>query len=322
MLGHNGNNHTGSDAPLVSIAMAVYNGSRFLEQQIQSILELNYKHWELVAIDDASTDGSFDLLERYARTDPRIKIRRNATRKGIVGNFLEALRLSGGDLVCFADQDDVWLANKLDVLVALISECPENMMAYSDLEVCDQSLRRIHASFWKVSGIRPRSGVLREFALLRNIIPGCCMMFRKEVKEILMRMLPESSFIHDHLAFILASFLGRVVFSRERLVKYRQHALNNIGAFYPSVADFDRSSAQLRREIAFLKPVLSADLSSLEKFLQPGGQRNFFIRLTFIRFYLWLRKDTFMAKCLGFLECVAPGLYRQCRRGFHAPRSV
>ena len=308
--------------PLVSIVMAVYSGSRYLEAQIRSISEQSYKHWELIAVDDVSTDDSMQILERLASTDSRIKVYRNKVNAGIAGNFVNAMRYETGELICFADQDDVWQANKLDVLVALISANPKNTLVYSDLEVCDRDLRRMHGSFWKVSGIRPRSGVLREFALLRNIIPGCCMMFRKEIKDILVEMLPKSSFIHDHLAFILASYRGRVAYSRQRLVKYRQHALNKIGAFYLSVADFGRFSGQLRREITLLKPVLPADLSALERFLNAEDRKKLVSRLAFVRFYLWLRKDTFFCKCLGLFECLAPGFYQYCRRGFHAYRTV
>ncbi len=248
--------------PLVSIAMAVYNGSKYLEAQIDSILKQCYTSFELVAVDDVSIDDSFQILERLARVDPRIKVHKNTVNAGIAGNFLNALRFSRGELICFADQDDAWRADKLEILVSLISDTPQNMLAYSDLEICDSDLRVMHSSFWKVSGIKPRSGIWGEFAFLRNIIPGCSMMFRKEIRDLLMEMLPKSSFIHDHLAFVLASSFGRVVYSREPLVKYRQHSRNNIGAFYPSVADFDRFSEQLRREIALLKPFLPLDLSA------------------------------------------------------------
>jgi glycosyltransferase involved in cell wall biosynthesis len=308
--------------PLISMVMAVYNGSRFLEAQVHSILKQSYKNFELVVVDDVSSDDSFDILTRLARSEPRIKLHKNVANVGIVGNFLNALRYSCGELVCFADQDDIWREDKLEILSALILKSPENMLAYSDLEICDSNLKTIHPSFWKVSGIRPRSGVLGEFAFFRNIAPGCSMMFRNEIRDVLLQTLPKSSFIHDHLAFVLASLRGRVVYSRQRLVKYRQHAMNNIGAFYPSVTDFERFSEQLRREIMLLKPALTTDLSDLERFLSVRGREKIFPRLTFLRFYLWLRIDSFFSKCLGLFECLTPSFYQQCRRGFHAYRAV
>jgi len=308
--------------PLVSVVMAVYNGQDHLDSQINSILKQSYRNIELVISDDCSTDRSAEIVNAFASKDPRIKVYRNATNVGIAGNFLRALRHSGGELICFSDQDDVWRTDKLEILASLVLRTPQNMLAYSDLEVCDAVLRRMHPSFWKVSGIRPRSGRLGEFAFFRNIMPGCSMMFRKEVKDTLLEMLSKSSFIHDHLAFIVASSRGRVVFSREPLVKYRQHSRNNIGAFYPSISDFTRFSEQLRREISLLKPLLPLDLSAMELFLDTEDRKKMISRMRFLRFYLWMRKDSFLSQCLGLFECMAPGLYQQCRKGFHAHRTL
>ncbi|HNX68442.1 MAG TPA: glycosyltransferase family 2 protein [Candidatus Omnitrophota bacterium] len=301
-------------APLISIAMAVYNGSRFLEEQLQSILGQDHVSWELVAVDDASTDGSFELLQKFAATDPRIKVRRNEIKKGIVGNFLQALSLCQGELICYADQDDVWMSKKLSVLAALM-RAPNVMLAYSDLEVCDSNLRTLHASFWRMAGIRPRrGGPWGEFALLRNIIPGCCMMFRKEIRDLLIKLLPHSTFIHDHMAFVLAATRGKIDFSNQRLVRYRQHAANNIGAFYPSFADFERAASQLKNELALLKPCLGADFPRVEQFFTSIEKKSFLKRLSLLRVYLWLRKDTLFDKCLGLAECFFPDLYQWCRR--------
>ena len=307
---------------LISIVMAVYNGEKYLPEQIRSILNQTYRNIELIITDDASPDGSLRIALEFARKDPRITVRQNAKNLGIVRNFLSTLALTRGELICFSDQDDVWRADKLATLASLILKSPKRMLAYSDLEICDADLRRIHSSFWKTSGIRPRNGVLGEFAFLRNIMPGCSMMFRKEIKDILIEMYPKSSFMHDHLAFVLASSRGRVVYSREPLVKYRQHSQNNIGAFYPSVADFNRFSEQLQREIALLKPVLPVDLTALERFLNANDRKKLSHRLAFLRFYLWLRKDSLFSKCLGLFECLAPKFYQQCCRGFHAHRAM
>lgn len=308
--------------PLISVVMAVYNGARYLPAQMESILCQNYDQLELIVVDDASTDESVFILKKYASKDNRIKIYQNAKNVGIVNNFLNALCYSSGELICFADQDDVWRLDKLEILSSLLSRDPAAMLAYSDLEVCDEHLQRIHPSFWKISGIRPRSGRLREFALFRNIMPGCSMMFRREIKNLVLEVLPQSSFIHDHLTFVLASSRGNVVYSPEPLVKYRQHLGNNIGAFYPSVADSSRFCEQLNREVALLKPLLPMDVTCLEHFLSADAKKHFISRLRFLRFYLWLRRDSFFSKCLGFFECLVPELYHLCKRGFHARHAV
>lgn len=306
--------------PLVSIVLAVYNGSRYLETQIRSILNQSYENIELVIVDDGSSDDSFRIVERLAQAESRLKIHRNPRNVGFVKNFLGALRFAMGELVCFSDQDDVWRKDKVEILSSLILRDCRNMFAYSDMEICDEELRTIFPSFWKASGIWPRGGMLRELALLRNIAPGCSMMFRKEVRDLLLRVPPNCSFLHDHLAFIFAASSGKIVYTLEKLVKYRQHAANNIGAFYPSVTDKQRFHEQLKKEIGLLRPLLPANIIRLERFLESDAVANIFSRASFIRYYLFLRCDTLASKGLGILECFFPNLYQLLRRGFRTNR--
>ena len=200
---------------LISIVMAVYNGQAYLEPQIRSILGQSYQNMELIISDDASSDGSLRIAEEFSLKDSRIKILKSATNLGIKKNFLKALALTRGELICFADQDDVWRIDKLNILAGKIAEDAGIMLAYSDLQICDESLKVTHKSFWKAAQIQPRSGRVRELALLRNIMPGCSMMFRREVRDLLIAVPGESSLMHDHLAFIVASSLGKIAYSKK-----------------------------------------------------------------------------------------------------------
>lgn len=308
--------------PLISIVMAVYQGEKYLEAQIRSILEQTYPNIEVVIVDDGSTDSSPRIVEGFSRKDSRVKTHRNPKNLGLIKNFITSLRFAQGELICYSDQDDVWRKDKIGILSSLISKNARNMLAYSDMEICDADLKTTFPSFWKASGVRPRRGALQELALLRNLMPGCSMMFRAKVKECLLRVPPECSFMHDHLAFVLAASLGEIDYSREKLVKYRQHTGNNIGAFYPSVTDKTRFREQLRKEIRLLSPLLSADRRGLERFLDREDGSNIILRMSFIRYYLFLRPDTFTSKCLGFFECLFPDLYRRVQRGFHANKPL
>jgi glycosyltransferase involved in cell wall biosynthesis len=302
--------------------MAVHNGEKYLPEQIQSILDQTYQNIELIISDDASSDGSLRIANEFARRDIRIVVRQNSKTLGIQKNFLSALALAHGELVCFSDQDDLWQKNKIELLVSLIRKNPGNMLAYSDLEVCDEALITTHKSFWKVSRIKPRSGIIRELALLRNIVPGCSMLFRKEIRDRLVAVPAECSLMHDHLAFIFASSLGRIVYSKGALLKYRQHSQNTIGAFHPSVWNRKLFQEQLSREIKVLRPMLSIDLRGFECFLNVQSQTKFFSRFRFIRYSLFLRPDTLLDKLLGIFECFSPTFYQLLRRGFRADQSM
>ena len=156
-------------AEIVSIILPVYNGQRYLKEQIESILEQTYRNLEIIIIDDNSQDKSLSIGNRLAEKDSRIKIHRKERNLGVVPNFLKGASFAKGEFVCFCDQDDYWRGDKVEILKDLLGKDADSMLAYSDLEICDDRLKPIMPSFWKSSGLMPRKGYLRELCFLKNI---------------------------------------------------------------------------------------------------------------------------------------------------------
>jgi len=103
-----------SGDPRVSVAMATYNGARFIAEQLESLSRQTLPPCELVIGDDGSTDDTLNIVEAFARTAPfPVRIHRNPQRMGHADNFLHTATLCSGDLIAFCDQDDVWLETKL-----------------------------------------------------------------------------------------------------------------------------------------------------------------------------------------------------------------
>ena len=304
---------------LVAVVLAVYNGERYLKEQLDSLLEQTYTNIEVIVIDDDSRDGSFEIAQSVAEADKRIKVYKNQKNIGLIGNFLKGLSYAKGEFVCFCDQDDYWRPDKVEILKGLLEEREINMLSYSDIEICDEKLNLIYPSFWRQAGIGPVNGRLGELSFLKNIAPGCSVMFRKKVKDILVKIATDAPFMHDHLAVIIASGLGRLVYSKEKLVKYRQHPGNNIGAFYNSLINKERIARELKEKLTycFNNPVLK-DLpfrwKRLQGFYASHEKGGLFIRLGFLKYYLFLRNATFWDKALGFIECALPDLYYWLRR--------
>ena len=98
---------------LVSIVTPVYNAERFIEQTIQSVLAQTYTDWELLLIDDCSTDDSGKIIQRYAQQDERIKYHRLQENSGAAVARNTAIGLAQGEYLAFLDSDDLWVANKL-----------------------------------------------------------------------------------------------------------------------------------------------------------------------------------------------------------------
>ncbi len=104
-----------TNQPLVSIIVPVYNSEEFIAETIESVIKQTYQNWELIIVDDKSTDNSIRIAKCYAKKDTRIKVFElevNSGRPAIARNY--GLKQSCGEYIAFLDSDDVWLPSKLD----------------------------------------------------------------------------------------------------------------------------------------------------------------------------------------------------------------
>ena len=107
--------------PLVSVVIATYNGERFIGKQLDSILAQTYPNIEVIIVDDCSSDNTVNLLQQYAAIHQNIFIYQNDKNLGYVKNFEKGMLLSKGDFIAPSDQDDIWLPQKIQVLMNAIS---------------------------------------------------------------------------------------------------------------------------------------------------------------------------------------------------------
>jgi glycosyltransferase involved in cell wall biosynthesis len=314
--------------PLVSIALALYNGSRYFEEQMRSLLAQTYAPIEVVVVDDGSKDKSYEIAQGYAAQDSRVRVFRNENNLGLVHNFLKATGLCRGSYVCFSDQDDVWAPHKVDTLVRVMKGHPDNALVYSDLELAGARPR----SFWAASGIRPRRGRMSGEILLRNLSPGCAMMFTRRVVDLIAQAYLDPSlraansadrlddviFMHDHLALTLAAAVGRIDYTAERLMTYRQHEGNSIGAFYPGMRGRERAIEGLRKKVHFLRAWPEAgrglDLGRVEAFVQAAARPAFPSTLLWFGYYSRMRKDSLTEQVRALAECLFPVSYARWRQ--------
>jgi glycosyltransferase involved in cell wall biosynthesis len=198
------------------VALATYNGERHLAEQLASLRAQTWSPFEIVAIDDASTDGTWALLQEAAQEDPRLRIERNERNLGSAATFERAMSMCLGDYIAPCDQDDVWHADKLQTLYAAIDG---HTLAYADSALIDDSGAPLDLRLSDRFGMAQGSDPLA-FALW-NSVSGHAMLFRR---ELLRDALPlRGSRFHDWwLAFVAAS-TGSIVYVPRLLVDYRQH---------------------------------------------------------------------------------------------------
>lgn len=256
--------------PLISIALCTYNGERFLQQQLDSLLAQDYPRLELIAVDDASTDGTARILLDLAARDGRVKAYVNPANLGFARNFERALTLCAGDWIAPCHQDDLWHPQKLSRLM--------NARGQADLVYCDSELidendsslgQRVSERFHFYAGSDPRA-----FTFI-NCISGHAMLFSR---ELLNRALPlPAAVYHDWwLAFVAANGRG-IACLPEALVQFRQHG-SNVSNFTGQQAKAKPAALQkFQRETLALKAL--ADFN--------GTHRQFFQQVV----EYWLRRQ-------------------------------
>jgi len=209
---------------LVSIAMATYNGSEYLKEQLDSILNQTYANIEVIICDDCSTDNTFQILQDYAKKDSRIKLFKNDKNLGYVKNFEKAISLSKGDYIALSDQDDVWMKDKIEIL---LKEIKKYDLIHSDACLINEKNAIISESFSKFSNkmIKPLSII---DITLNGCVTGCTCMFTKKLKQYVLPF-PDRLYMHDKWLGINAYYLGSIKYLDLPLIKYRQHSNNQIG---------------------------------------------------------------------------------------------
>jgi len=111
-----------SKEPKVSIIMPAYNAGLYIEQSILSVLNQTYKNFELIVVNDFSTDTTLKIIQKYNLIDNRIILINNSENLGVVDSRNKAIDLATGTYIAFLDSDDIWLPFKLEKQIAFMSE--------------------------------------------------------------------------------------------------------------------------------------------------------------------------------------------------------
>jgi glycosyltransferase involved in cell wall biosynthesis len=216
--------------PLVSVALATYNGEAFLEEQLESILNQDYQPMEILVSDDFSTDRTPFILQRYAEVG-KIKYFRNVRNLGYVKNFEKVISYCSGQYIALADQDDIWNRTKISRLVQSIGG---NLLIHSDAVLIDQNGLEIAKSFSEFSKKMSMPQSLTE-VLINGSVTGCTSLFKRElVDEVL--PFPDRLYVHDKWIGVIAFLKNGFTYLHEPLTSYRQHLNNSIGVAQTSIS--------------------------------------------------------------------------------------
>ncbi|WP_304544128.1 glycosyltransferase family 2 protein [Sulfurimonas microaerophilic] len=298
---------------LVSVAIATYNGEKYLRKQLDSIYNQTYQNIEVIVCDDCSDDNTINILEEYSKKYNLIYYL-NEYNLGYVKNFEKAISLCNGDYIALSDQDDIWLPQKLEVLV---EEIDKNSVIHSDAFLIDNRDRTISDSWTKFYKKNTNTEMIK-CIFGENDITGCtCMITKEFVSKII--PFPKEFKYHDMWIAMVGINNGGIKYIDKPLIMYRLHENNVIGA---NTKEKKRLNSVVRKEyyLNFLSQcivilhqsnLLKLDQNSIraviDNILMYSNRYNSFINLNAFKYtfkyykYLFPR-DTSSKKLLKILK--------------------
>ncbi|MGI4750978.1 MAG: glycosyltransferase family 2 protein [Janthinobacterium lividum] len=290
---------------LISVALCTYNGEKYIEEQLHSILNQTYQNLEIIIVDDCSTDNTWAIIKSYATKDTRIKYFKNNENIGFNKNFEKAISLTSGDFIALSDQDDIWKPFKLELLLKNIDD---NWLIFSN------------SSYINENGDPANKDLLQNFSLiqksyksilLHNWVTGHTTLFTRKLLNYIMPF-PESGFYDWWIGFVAIyhhkiTYLDKVltfyrahtnsVIQKELQMsyrKYKKYQLNStimmLTAFinYKNVVDLDKNFiSNLLNALLFKKryliiiPLLSMIYSNYNEFYSDRKKREGLSKLNF-----------------------------------------
>jgi glycosyltransferase involved in cell wall biosynthesis len=296
-----------SNKALVSIVMCVYNGADFLGEQLESILSQTYSNFELLILNDRSTDSSKDIIQQYMQKDSRIKYFENDVNLGFNKNFEKGFSLCSGDLIAVSDQDDIWIKEKIE---ELLNELGENLLIYSNSALIDESGHSLNKTLdYDVSHVD--NPTFKSF-LDGNFITGHTCLFKKTLLAHALPF-PDNVYSYDWWLGFTASYTGRVKYLHKILTLYRIHGESVIQKLdshhdrkaikgrkkYLLLLDFANASFLKADDRVFIQKLLD------KKFPKKRGLVSFiscyrFLLKHHLHIYPWYKKSDF--KKLNFIR--------------------
>jgi GT2 family glycosyltransferase len=215
-------------APRVSVLMTTYNGERFIAESIDSVLAQSFDDFELIVVDDNSTDNTRAILARY--DDPRMKVLHNATNLGVVGARNRGFAALRGAYVATLDHDDLWAPTRLRDGVDCLDANPDTVLAATRTKVLVNG--SLGAPAWIFSGITPP--FFHWVLLMICPVVYSSLLFRKDVarRDDGTFLRPDLRYADDHELMLRLAFAGRVEVLDEELTIYRVHGANTTRRVY------------------------------------------------------------------------------------------
>lgn len=221
---------------MLDIVMTTFNSARFVGLQVDSIVNQAELPWNLYISDDASTDGTREIVRDYSRkfSEKIFDVSPERPFRDVNAHIQYVASHTRSPYVMFADHDDIWLPGKISLLVNRIKVMEQiygtqtPCLAHSDLSVVDNELKVMDNSFWHYESVRPTPHRV-ERLLFQNSVTGCATIVNRSLLEKSMPF-PQNIIMYDWWLGLVAAAMGQIESISTPTVLYRQHHHNTMGA--------------------------------------------------------------------------------------------
>ena len=219
----------------VEVVLPTYNGSAYLEQQLDSIDKQSLRPDRVLLRDDGSTDGTQSLLNRLkARYGSWLQVLPGDGNLGCSANVNRLLEITEAPYVALADQDDIWLPHRLAVSMSALKQLElqfgpsRPLLVHSDLQLVAADGQSLGCTYLQRQRLDPHRTSLLDLALT-NVVTGCTVLLNRALLQKALPI-PQEALMHDWWLALVASYTGVIGLSPKPTVDYRQHAANVLGA--------------------------------------------------------------------------------------------
>lgn len=226
----------------ISVAMATYNGEKYIKEQIDSILKQLTVNDELIISDDGSTDTTLKIINSY--NDSRIKVV-NGPKIGVKQNFANAIKNCTGKYIFLSDQDDIWIDNKVNKVLRTFENNKCTCIVHDAIVFDSNTNNILYDSFYKLRN--SKKGIVKN--IIKNSYIGCCMAFDSKMKNKILPI-PNDIEMHDQWIGLLNDKYGKNIFIDDKLLKYRRHNDN------VSSLSHHKLSKMIRNRIIIIKKIM------------------------------------------------------------------
>lgn len=308
----------------IDVLLTTYNGEKYVKEQIDSILNQTYQNIQLIISDDGSKDDTRKILKEYEEKDNRIKVYYQNKNLGCIKNFEFLLKQVENEVYMLADQDDVWMPQKIEKTYEHLKKEKADLV-FSDLEVVNEDLETIYPSFndyMKLSRKIKKYSDTWRLNYLYNCITGCTIMTKKKwIDTILPLPTKTKHVLHDHWIGLMVNLKGKVVYLPEKYIRYRQHDKNKVGAkkTTPKLKDINQIrdlliqvklgvfGTYIENNEKFPKNLQKLNIKAFEYFKRLEQKRNFNFK-GWRTFYQLYKTETFMYYIENFIIMNLPWL--------------